>query len=257
MSDTLNLRGLKAYADHVLHLARYRLLRPALSATRFVIFGRGRSGTTTLVSLLNAHPSIVCEGEILSRPVFWPLEHVLAHCANASASVYGCKILSYQLSQVQPLRQRTAFVHQLCDHGFRVIYLRRRDLLRHALSNLRAREFGFHARTSETVPSAPIVVDPQALMQWLHGSASLAAFEAESLQTVPHLSLIYEDHLADDSHHQMTANTVCDFLGLAPAVVASSYRKLSPVALREAIGNYDQVAQALQGTPFAVFLDQD
>lgn len=182
---------------------------------------------------------------------------MLVHCANASASVYGCKILSYQLSQVQPLWQRTIFVRHLYDHGFRVIYLRRRDLLRHALSNLRAREFGFHARTSETVPSAPIVVDPQALMQWLHGSASLAAFEAESLQTVPHLSLTYEDHLADDSHHQMTANTVCDFLGLAPAVVASSYRKLSPVALREAIANYDQVAQALQGTPFAVFLDQD
>jgi LPS sulfotransferase NodH len=257
MNERLSLRGLKSYVDHVLHLARYRLLRPSLSATRFVIFGRGRSGTTALVSLLNAHPLMLCEGEILSRPVFRPLEHVLAHCANSAAPVYGCKILSYQLSEVQPLQQRTAFVSQLYDHGFRIIYLRRRNLLRHALSNLRAREFGFHARTSESVTSAPIVVDPQALMHWLHGSASLAAFEAESLQTTPYLSLTYEDHLADESQHQVTVAAICDFLGLAPAVVTSSYRKISPVALREAIANYEQVAQALLGTPYAVFLDQD
>lgn len=36
----------------------------------FVVFGMGRSGSTLLASLLNAHPSIHCDGEILS-PVYW------------------------------------------------------------------------------------------------------------------------------------------------------------------------------------------
>lgn len=255
MSSKLTARGLKTYATHVLQLAEHRLLRHKLSDNRFIVFGRGRSGTTTLVSLLNAHPQILCEGEILSRPVFLPLDHVLAHCANSGAAVYGCKILSYQLSEVQPIQQRSAFVHLLHDHGFRIIYLRRQDLLRHALSNMRAREYGFHAKTTDTVTAAPIVVQPDELMHWLHGSASLAVFETASLQDVPHLSLTYEDNLADEATHQATANGISDYLGLAPATVTSSYRKVSPVSLRESIANYDAVAQALQGTPFAVFLD--
>lgn len=258
MNDKLSLRGFRAYGDHILHLARYRLRRPALSPTRFVIFGRGRSGTTTLVSLLNDHPQIFCEGEILSRPLLWPLEHVLAHCANSAAPVYGCKLLSYQISQVQPLSQRTAFVRRLHDeHGFRIIYLRRRDLLRHALSNMRAREFGFHTRTSTAPKPAAMVVDPDELLRWLQGSAGLADFEAECLQQTPHLSLFYEDHLADEAVHQTTADAICGFLDLAPATVSTSYRKISPVGLRESVANYDQVAQALHGTPFAVYLDQD
>lgn len=258
-------RGLKAYSEHILQLAEWRaasLLRGCqLSPKRFILFGRGRSGTTTLVSLLNSHPQIVCEGEILALPVFFPRQHVLARCANSGAAVYGCKILSYQVSQVQPIKERQQFISDLSRLGFQIIYLKRRNLLQHALSNMRARQFGFHSKTSELAPGAgsagapaAITVDPDELLRWMQGSAHLERFESEALQDVPHLPLVYEDHLADASSHEATAASAFDFLGLDHVPVSTEYRKLSPASLRDSVANYDELVQALHGTPFAPYL---
>ncbi len=258
-------RGLRAYSEHILQLAEWRaatLLRGRqLSPKRFILFGRGRSGTTTLVSLLNSHPQIVCEGEILALPVFFPHQHVLARCANSGAAVYGCKILSYQVSQVQSIKSRQAFIHDLYQQGFQIIYLKRRNLLQHALSNIRARQFGFHSKTSAPgagsagTPSS-IAVDPDELLRWMQGSAHLERFEDEALQGVPHLPLVYEDHLADASSHEATAAIVFDFLGLDHVPVSTEYRKVSPESLRDSVANYDELVQALQGTPYAPYLSE-
>ena len=50
---------------------------------RFVILTSGRSGSELLASLLDAHPAIVSEGEILQRPRRYPTAYLRGHALRA------------------------------------------------------------------------------------------------------------------------------------------------------------------------------
>jgi LPS sulfotransferase NodH len=230
------------------------VLRRPLSPIRFVVFGRGRSGSTTLMSLLGALPDLHCDGEILSGWVPFPRAFVRACCARSGSPVYGCKILSYQIQFVQPLRRRADFVRRLDDDGFRIIHLKRENLVEHAVSNIRAREFGFHRSAGSAGENAAMVIDPRHVLAWIAKSEALDRFEAESLAGVPHLSLTYERHLAHEHLHRPTVRQIAAFLQL-PAVdlppLESAYRKVSPHALSESVANYSELVAALSDTPYA------
>lgn len=249
--------SLRRYQSHLGQVARYQLGNGALSPIRFVIFGRGRSGSTALVSLLDSHPEVTCDGEILNQRVLFPHQHVLACCAGAQARVYGCKILSYQIADVQPFRDRDGFVRTLHEDGFKIIYLKRDNLIYHALSNIRARTFGFHGRKGEggTAAHRKLEVDVGQLMQWIKSSEQLDAYEAKLLAGVPHLPLTYERALADAADHPTTLRAVCAFLGIDYLPGETAYRKVSPALLRDSVSNYDELVAALTDTPYARFLD--
>jgi len=230
----------------------------SLPETRFVLFGRGRSGTTALVSMLDDVPGLQCEGEVLHNYVPFPYRHVWGRAARCSAATYGCKILSYQIKDVQrPPGRRTDFLRTLHrEHGFQILYLRRTNLLRHALSNIRARRDTFHRKKSapDTEPTA-LHVDPDHVVEWMEGSQALNDYEHRLLEDVPYLSLTYEEHLRYADDHQATVDLVCDFLGIESGPVESSYRKVAPPSLRDRVANYEELAQRLDGTPYAQYLD--
>jgi LPS sulfotransferase NodH len=230
----------------------------SLPETRFVLFGRGRSGTTALVSMLDDVPGLRCEGEVLHNYVPFPYRHVLGRAARCTADTYGCKLLSYQIQDVQrPPGPRTAFLRTLHhEHGFQVLYLRRTNLLRHALSNIRARRDTFHRKKSapDAGPTA-LHVDPDHVLDWMQSSEALNEYEHTLLSDVPHLSLTYEAHIRHSENHQSTVDTVCDFLGIESGPVESSYRKVAPPSVRERVANYDELAARLQNTPYVSYLD--
>jgi hypothetical protein len=99
----------------------------ALPIPRFILFGRGRSGTTALLSMLDDVPALHCEGEVLHNYVPYPYRHVLGRSARAAAPGYGCKILSYQVQDVQnALEHPASFIDRLwSEGGFQILYLRR------------------------------------------------------------------------------------------------------------------------------------
>ncbi|HUP91365.1 MAG TPA: hypothetical protein VM074_03890 [Solimonas sp.] len=241
--------------SHLWGLLRRGLQQPPLSPIRFVIFGRGRSGSTALVSLLNSLPQVRCEGEILHHPVPFPRAHVLARCANSGSAAYGCKILSYQVLRVQRIRQRDDFVRRLHRDGFSILYLKRENLIYHALSNIRARAYGFHVRSGERPHGQKIRLDPGELLHWIDGSEQLDRFEAQALRDVPHLALTYERDLADEARQQAAVRRICAHTGIAYEPARCEWRKVSPRTLRESIENYDELAAALQGTPYVRFLE--
>lgn len=229
-----------------------------LPDTRFVLFGRGRSGTTALVSMLDDVPGLQCEGEVLHNYVPFPYRHVWGRAARCSAEAYGCKILSYQIKDVQrPPGPREDFLHTVHhEHGFQILYLRRTNLVRHALSNIRARRDTFHRKKSDPDDgSRALRVDPDRVMEWMRSSEALHEYEHALLDGVPHLSLTYEEHLRHADDHQSTVDLVCDFLGIESGPVESSYRKVAPPSLRDRVANYEELARRLEGTPYAKYLD--
>lgn len=229
----------------------------ALPRPRFILFGRGRSGTTALLSMLDDVPALHCEGEVLHDYVPFPYRHVLGRSVWSGASGYGCKILSYQVRDVQTrLKCPEKFVRDLHnDGGFRVLYLHRTNLLRHALSNIRARREQFH-RKKGTAPSQAraLRVDPDHVLEWMRSSEALSDYEDRLLDGVPHLSLTYENNVQDPEAHQETVDEICAFLGVESAPVESTYEKIAPPSLREGVANYDDLAQRLEGTPYEKYL---
>lgn len=223
---------------------------------QFIIFGRGRSGSTTLVSLLNCLPEVCCDGEILRQPVLWPQLYFKARVAKAQKTVYGCKILSYQLRDVQHVQQGSDFFHQLSQSGVCILYLRRVNLLNHAISNMRARNFGFHqSRTAKQLQKDKIFVNPRAVVDWIEKSQDLATYETSLLQDVPHLSLTYEENLACETQHQSTIDAICRYLALESQPACSQYQKVSPQTLQASVENYDELVRYLQATPYHHYLE--
>ncbi len=243
--------------QHLQAVLSYLSGRP-LPDTRFVLFGRGRSGTTALVSMLDDVPGLQCEGEVLHDYVPFPYRHVLGRAAWSSAAGYGCKILSYQIKDVQrPPEPRTDFLRTLHhEHDFRILYLRRKNLLRHALSNIRARRETFHRKKSDpdAKPTA-LSVDPSHVLEWMQNSKALSEYEHSLLEGVPYLSLTYEEHIRHADGHQSTVDLICDFLEIESSPVESSYRKVAPRSLKDRVANYDELSQRLEGTPYAEHLD--
>ena len=222
---------------------------------RFIIFGRGRSGSTALVSLLNCLPNVCCDGEILAQRVFWPQTYIKAHTAKASTAVYGCKILSYQLRDVQRIAQGSDFLHQLNAAGFQIIYLRRENLLDHAISNIRARSFGFHqGRAANTWQQMKVYANPRTVVERINKSHDLWNYETSLLRGIPHLALTYERDLADEAQHQSTINSICRYFSIQSKPVLSHYQKVSPQTLQASVANYDELVDYLKYTPYYHYL---
>jgi LPS sulfotransferase NodH len=254
---TTAYRSSRRHAAELAAVGRQVMTGRRLSPIRFVVFARARSGSTALMSLLEALPEAHCDGEILNTPVPFPRTFVRACCARSGSPVYGCKVLSYQVANVQPLRHRTEFVRRLSEDGFKIVHLKRENLVEHAVSQIRAREFGFHRPATAGDENGKMVIDPRNVVNWAARSAATDRFEAASLAGVPHLALTYERDLAFDEDHVPTVLKIAEFLGLSTAGMTppkSAYRKVSPRALSDSVANYSELVAALADTPYARYL---
>ncbi len=102
---------------------------------KFVLFGRGCTGSTLLTDLLNSTDQVKCDKEIFNRPI-WQVESFLKNRAKLfSEPIYGFKLLSYQLRNLIKPSDANEFLRYLSeDLGYKIIFLRRKDLLRQTLS---------------------------------------------------------------------------------------------------------------------------
>jgi LPS sulfotransferase NodH len=141
------------------------------------------------------------------------------------------------------------------EDGFKVLYLRRTNLLRHALSNIRARQEGFSRKKGEQTEAGALEVDPETVIEWMRSSEAYEDYEERLLEGVPHLSLTYEENIRDPRHHQETVEDICEFLGIESAPVQTQYKKMAPPSLREGVANYDALVRRLTGTRYAKYLE--
>ena len=91
---------------------------------KFIIFGQGRSGSTLLVDLLNSHPAIYCDDEILMYKVIFPKTYVKARSVSSKKHVYGFKVKIYQLWH-QNILDSHKFLFHFYKSGWKILYLKR------------------------------------------------------------------------------------------------------------------------------------
>jgi LPS sulfotransferase NodH len=245
MTGSLLQRTKRVFGGHALEASaaiRALFARPAGQAERlFMVFGRGRSGSTLLVNMLDAHPEVTCLGEILRYRTFFPVPYITNALSALPTPCRGFKLLSYQLR----------------SNEVRVIHMRRDNLFSHAVSNIYATRRGaYHSTDRQARAHRRIHIDPGEIRSWMDGSRALLMFEREFLADMAPLEVVYERDLEDAARQAGTYAAAIDYLGLAAHPPVVTLEKVTPRDYPALISNYAEIRRALQGTEYAAYLPE-
>lgn len=241
------LAGIRAYAAA-------SLFRWSAPPQRFVVLTTPRSGSQLLVELLDAHPGIRCDSEILRRPPLAPGRYVRGRAVQVGArsQAYGFKMMVYQVI-MQPWFYSSlgSFVAELRASGFRLVVLRRERQLDQALSFLAGSQIGWHQHRGDGIRVDRLAVDPASLLHALVTFEGQRTAQEEAVEGVPHLAVTYETDLHGAAAQQQTVDRICDWIGVDRAPVTTDLVRPAPGGLVDRVADPAAVAAALRTTRFA------
>lgn len=195
---------------------------------KFVIIGLPRSGTTYLMSMINAHPQAVCSGERFNP---YSIIGVAADRNDAFDAVLtrdyrATAFFDASFAQHHPKEPTAIGIKFMIGHNIevlhhlasqpdlRLIYVHRANKLAQITSLLRALETGVWAETKHRPPAPPkakLRCGPRVISHHLHEYATQDMLFAHWFNGLPHQKMIVEYR---DMHRPDFATTLCRFLGL-------------------------------------------
>ena len=230
----------------------------------FVVFELGQSGCTTLMRWFRDRKDIIFQENILSQRVRFPRMSVFRRVHQSHGEVYGFNLRIEHLRQVQTMPNPNQFLQDLHRGGCRVIFLQRRDILRHAIATLKVDNIqsskSLNVTDSSSSPpnhanrSKRVAINTQALLNCLQYIETQRVDAQAILHDIPHLSLTYEDDLIDPNVYSTTAQRLSDFLEIVPLKPADNVVKLVHQDRADLVTNYDEVRQAIESSEYAYLL---
>ena len=198
--------------------------------TRFLIVAPARSGSTVLRTTLNAHPEIVCHGEVLGRNRILGLvrgketptgealyrlrgESVLEYLeaeifkAPPGISAVGFKALYYHFGELQFAEAVDSLIS---GTDIKTVFLWRNDLVKRALSEIQHKMMA----ASKDTPCAPSVAT---IEQDCRNQLVCAAWLQRMFSSHPGIRISYETLVADQ---RRTLDQICQFLGVSSGVAS-------------------------------------
>jgi LPS sulfotransferase NodH len=249
-------KHLRGYMSEAVLYASYSLKAKSDPQTKFMIFCYQRTGSTLLVNLLDSHPLVHCEGELLLNRLASPRRYIACRAATSPGQAFGFKLQPHHFTY-QGIRDPQEFVAWLDSSGYRIIKLTRRNYFRAALSLYYAITTGkFHqVGVPDGQGQEKLTVDPQELLAkiaWIeHSSQLLDSYTG----AFPYLELVYEEHLMAEGQHQATVDLICDWLGLAHAPVGSKYVKMMPQDISQFVRNAAEIEEFIRNTKYGELLE--
>lgn len=213
--------------------------------SKFLVIARARSGTTLLKELLNSNPAVQCDGEVLHRGKVAPLAFLNALARKSSAQAYGAKFLSYQMVQVQRLRDPIRFLRDVDAAGFKLIHLTR-DTFWQAMSLSRSHAKRQYHSSKGAEHSEAVRLPTDWFVKRLEWNDMLLRYEEACMESLPHLRLSYDSDLQSAERQQATASRVFEFIGVPDAPVSTKLTKILPADPRAVLANYDELAEAVR-----------
>lgn len=250
-------RLLPGLQDQTRVYGRYFFGRRRPPAKRFILLAHGRSGSGLMRTLLNSHPDIYCDREILHNPVLFPAHYAHACSLTSPRPVYGFKCLYSQLQGIQGIRDTRRFLQDRTREGWQLIYLHRRNALRQAVSLFLAQRTGRFAMTPGTAftKPEPFSLTKETLIAAIRDFERADREAGECLRDLPFLDLTYEDDLLRPSVRQLTLRWVFRFLKLPEQEVWSERLKMTPYDLSEIVANYRDLEQELRTEGYGPYLE--
>jgi hypothetical protein len=132
--------------------------------------------------------------------------------------------------------------------------LLRENILRNALSDLRARSTGIyhHQHDNEEQRSglSKLNVDTNELQQKMNAIVRQNKKLASIISDMDHIKIRYEDFNDWDK----TMNRIAAFLNVSTTAITAGAKKLNPDNLQDMIANYDEVENWLKQNNYAEFV---
>ena len=205
---------------------------------KFLMVGRPRSGTSLLRGLLNQVPGVQCDGEMLHHAVMAPQVFLNKLAGIKSVPVYGSKILSYQIFEVQKIKDPASFLEALLEEAYTLIHVRRETFDQALSLSVAQAGHGYHLRKGEEHAVQEVTVDEDLFARQVRHHAAMLDYEDLLFSGLPHIKVQYEDDLKDPPQHQKTVDRICEALGVASGPVEA---KLARASERRQIVNLDSL----------------
>lgn len=249
-------RGLGRDPRRWLRAARYELAawKGDPSYQRFVIVSRSRSGSNLLVSLLDAHPEIRVEGELLGRLEGRSPKDILDRLFRPHPP--RVKAVGFKYFYYHPIDGDPAATADLLDPGtYRVVHLRRRNPLRTEISRrIAGRSDAWSRRRGREAPveRRRVRFTAEDLQRRLRQTRAWERAAEVRWRGPGYLDVTYEDLATDPV---MVSERVQRFLGVEPRATRSPLRRQNPEPIRELLENYEELREAFASTEWAPLFD--
>lgn len=259
-------------------LARdYGILESHSNYCKFIILGKGRSGSNFLRGLLDDHSQVFTFGELFRDPqrIGWGrsdyrkylhssklisltqndpnefLENRVFRKFPKNISAVGFKIF-YHHAQKDGREAVWTFLKDSKD--IKVIHLKRENILKRLLSLRKAfitNSWKTGTPTFQSPETKILLTYEECLQEFIELKETQAKYD-ELFKDHPVLELVYED-LASDRNKEM--KRVQAFLGIRAEPLQPSTYKQSHKPLSESISNYFELKEKFQGTPWETFFE--
>jgi len=231
--------------------------------TKFIIFGQGRSGSNLLVDLLNSHPDVYCDRELLNKnrlrrkykfikPLIYafPYKYITCHLHKHPEKTYGFKLMYHQI------RKCHGFLTKLSDDYWKIIHIQRKDTLKQAFSGIIARKRGSYVRKAGAeFDRAKIYINPQEVVKSLKSRIRALKYELEALQGLEYLDVVYENDLAESNLWSKSTERIFNFLDVDTVEVRTSMLRTDERPYEERISNYQEILAYLKNNGFSKFVE--
>jgi hypothetical protein len=249
--------------------------------TKFVIFSLPRTGSTLLSKSLNKHPDIFCDDEIFHfafRDYFSPnqfrflkikllpkkinyiinypftalrmkgfLDNYFTNKAGENFKARGFKLMYYQTFYTPGL------LSYLKKNNIKIILLLRENILRNALSDLRARSTGIYHNQEDNEEQrshlTKLQVNTDDLQQKMNDIVRQNNQLTGLVKDMDFMKIRYEDFAEWDA----TMKKLETFLGVPAAAISEGAKKLNPDNLQDMIENFAEVNTWLRENNYMEF----
>jgi LPS sulfotransferase NodH len=247
----------------------------------YMITCAARTGSTMLVHLLRSHPEICSHGEVFSPAKIAGITGIYEQerrkepdfidCLSAerdrdpikflykiALDLQGKKAVCFKLKHDELiLPEYKALRDEIVnDRDFRIIHLRRENLLRRYLSHYIANHVTHVtlALNGQGIPEVPRVeLNPRECQKDFETIRRREAEFAELFAQHPGFLISYEEMVAGDAKK---IRALLDFMGVSPRELTTTTQKLGRSNLREVIANFEELRTYFAGSPYSRFFEQ-
>jgi hypothetical protein len=255
-SDKYKVSLARKTIDVVGALSSYLL--PRTPREKFVIFGQGRCGSTLLTTLLDSHPDIRCEDELLSMRYWQPLTRLARYknLAQRKSKVFGFHLKPWHIERVYE-RSLLDFCLKMDKQGYNFIHLKRRNIFLQSLSQAKLHLYGIvQSNSSPRTDKKEFYVDPKLVIFLMEEKELIAKGEALIIPQLskPVFEVTYEDDLWNSDVQKATTAKLFSHLGLKAFESSTPLKKVSPRDWRLGVENAEKIEAEVRKTPYAKFL---
>ena len=244
------------FREAIAYLSNYVKPSAPSDAVRVVIFAQGRTGSTLLENLLCSSGYFRENGELLNTrygEVLFPISFISGLSKRSHSNfIFHVKIYHLTKNRENPI-DPCSFLEKLYADGWKIIYLRRENKVKHALSNIIVNHRGKYHKFDTEEEDLKILFKCEQLIRRVK---RLACEEEEkaALENVKYHEVIYENDLENAQSHQQTVDRILEYLSLAPRAVTTRHKKVNNRPLEETISNYDEFLDCLHQQGWQTFL---